>query len=190
MKEQFNEIAIEQVVRLQAMVNQVLTLAYSNSKQLDLKREDIDIRQMIGSLITKFSVEKDKEIQFTEKYDLKHVVVHADALYLSNAISNLIDNAIKYSGESVQIGIECTVGDKLIHIRVKDNGFGISQKDQQKIFERFERGAEIKRNYVSGFGLGLNYVKEVIEAHGGVVALSSREGYGSEFTITIPVHVE
>jgi two-component system phosphate regulon sensor histidine kinase PhoR len=187
MKGKFNEIAIEQVVKLQAMVNQVLTIAYLNNKHIGLKKEDIDLNQMIKSLITKFSVKKDKEIRFTEKYDLKNVIVYADSLYLSNAISNLIDNAIKYSGESVLIEIECTTGEKLIYIQVKDNGFGISQKDQQKIFERFERGAEIKRNYVSGFGLGLNYVKEVIEAHGGVVALSSREGYGSEFTITIPI---
>jgi two-component system phosphate regulon sensor histidine kinase PhoR len=118
---------------------------------------------------------------------LKDEIVHADLLHLTNAISNLIDNAIKYSGDSVQIDIECKAIDRQVHIKINDNGFGISKSDQQKIFDRFERGAEIKRNSISGFGLGLNYVKQVIEAHGGVVALSSKEGKGSEFTITIPI---
>jgi two-component system phosphate regulon sensor histidine kinase PhoR len=189
MKRKFNDIATKQTLNLQAIINQILITAYVDQKQLTLNKQEIDLPQMIHSLIDKFMVWKEKNIEFSEKYDLKNSIICADPFYLENAINNLIDNAIKYSGDSVKIDIECTDGCKQIYIHIKDNGLGISEKDQQKIFDPFERGAEIKRKRISGFGLGLNYVKYVIEAHGGVVALVSREGVGSEFIITIPVHL-
>ncbi|MDR2804497.1 MAG: HAMP domain-containing histidine kinase [Dysgonamonadaceae bacterium] len=187
MKAKFTEIAIEQSINLQAMVNQILTVAYIDKKEVLLTKEEIDLEKIIQSLMDKFGVNDRKTIEFNLQYDLKDGIVYADKLYLTNVISNLIDNAIKYSGNSVRIDIECKVVNDQIHIKVKDNGFGISKIDQQKIFQKFERGAEIKRNSISGFGLGLNYVKRIIEAHGGAVALSSKEGEGSEFTITVPV---
>jgi two-component system phosphate regulon sensor histidine kinase PhoR len=187
LQNQFLDIGIEQTLNLQAMVNKVLVTAYANHKVLALKKDSVDIVKMVNFLITNFKLKNDKDIRFTTKYDLNDTLVYADDFYLRNVISNLFDNAIKYSGESVQIDFECTASDKQIYIRIKDNGWGISPADQEKIFERFERGAEIKRNRASGFGLGLNYVKKVIEAHGGIIALTSKEGLGSEFIITLPV---
>jgi two-component system phosphate regulon sensor histidine kinase PhoR len=189
MKNKFNVIAIEQILNLQSIVNQILIVAYANRKQLTLNKREIDLPEMIHSLIDEFMVRKEKDIEFSEKYDLKGNPVYADPFYLKNAISNLIDNAIKYSGNPVKIDIECTADDKQISIHVRDNGLGISKNDRQKIFDRFERGAEIKRKRISGFGLGLNHAKYVIEAHGGTIALVSREGVGSVFTITIPIHL-
>jgi two-component system phosphate regulon sensor histidine kinase PhoR len=189
MKNKFNTIAIEQTLNLQSIINQLLTVAYAEQKQLTLNKQEIDLPEMIHSLIDKFMIRKEKNIEFSEKYDLKENQIYADPFYLKNAISNLIDNAIKYSGNAVKINIECTAGDKQIYIHIKDNGLGISKNDQQKIFNRFERGEEIKRKQISGFGLGLNYVKSVTEAHGGAIALVSREGVGSEFTITIPINL-
>jgi two-component system phosphate regulon sensor histidine kinase PhoR len=187
MRSKFNAIGMEQTLNLQAIVNRILTIAYIEKKQLTLNIQAVNLPKMVQSLIDKFTIKGGKMMKFLSKFDLKEAVVCADSFYLNNAISNLIDNAIKYSGDSVKIEIECTAGDKQIHIRVRDNGFGISPKDQQKIFKRFERGAEIKRKQVSGFGLGLNYVQKVIEAHGGAVAVLSQEGVGSEFIITIPI---
>jgi two-component system phosphate regulon sensor histidine kinase PhoR len=189
MKNKFNAIATEQTLNLQDIVNRILTIAYIDQKQLALNKQAIDLPQMMHSLIDKFMVRNEKNIIFSEKYDLKENQIYADSFYLKNAISNLIDNAIKYSGNSVKIDIQCTMEDKQIYIRIKDNGLGVSEKDRQKIFDRFERGTEIERKQVSGFGLGLNYVKRVIEAHGGVIALVSTEGIGSEFVITIPMHL-
>jgi len=182
----FNAIAIEQVVNLQATVNRILTLAYIDKKQLALNKQTVDLPAMVRSLIDNFTVKSNKTIEFQTFFDLHNSNVCADPYYLNNAISNLIDNAIKYSGDSVKIEIECTAGEKQICIRVKDAGFGISSNDQLKIFKPFERGAEIKRNRISGFGIGLNYVQRVIEAHEGKVTVSSREGIGSEFIITFP----
>jgi len=189
MKNKFISIAMEQTINLQAIIDQILTVAYAGQKQLALNKQEIDLPKMIHSLVDKFRVRKEKDIEFSEKYHLKNDPIYADSFYLKNAISNLIDNAIKYSGNTVKIDIECTVEDKQLYIHIKDNGFGILEKDQQKIYKLYERGAEIKRQRISGFGLGLNYVKYVIEAHGGTIALISKERVGSEFIITIPTHL-
>jgi len=188
-KSRFTTVAIEQTTNLQSIIDQILTIAHAGHKRLTLNKEEIDLPQMIRSLIDTFRVRKEKDIEFSEKYDLKEIPVYADPFYLKNAISNLIDNAIKYSGNTVEINIGCTAEGDRISIRIKDNGFGISEKDQQKIYDPFERGAEIKRKRINGFGLGLSYVKYVMEAHGGNVSFVSKEGAGSEFTITIPIQL-
>ena len=180
-------IAIDQVISLQMIVDQILTLASIEEKQLSLNKQAVNLPEMIQSLIDKFTVDLHKTIVFQTSYNLKNNCVYADQLYLNNAISNLIDNAIKYSGNSVEISIMCEDKEEHVSIHVKDNGFGISLTDQSKIFRRFERGAEIKRNRVSGFGIGLSYVQQVIEAHGGKVSVSSQEGVGSEFIIILPI---
>jgi two-component system phosphate regulon sensor histidine kinase PhoR len=187
MRKKFSAIAIEQTINLQKTVNQILTLTCFEKKQIVLNKQAVDLPVMIRSLIDQFSVKSNKNISFQVSYDLKNISVYADLLYLNNAVSNLIDNAIKYSGDSVAIEIECIAGEKHITVSVKDNGFGISAKDQLVIYNRFERGAEIKRNCISGFGIGLNYVRQVIEAHGGTVTVLSQEGVGSEFIITLPL---
>jgi len=186
MQQKFYTIALDQVISLQEIVNQILTLSAIEKRQLSLHKQLIDLPVMIQSLIDKFTINTGKIIVFHTSYNLKNNYVFADPLYLNNVISNLIDNAIKYSGDPVEIKIECASIEKKTNIHVKDNGFGISKIDQLKIFKRFERGAEIKRNHISGFGIGLNYVQQIIEVHGGTVALSSQEGIGSEFIITLP----
>ena len=185
--QKFNTIAIEQVINLQTTVNQILTLAYIEKKQLTLNKQPVDLPVLIQSLIDNFSVKSHKIIEFQTFFDLKNCKACADPYYLKNAISNLIDNSVKYSGDRVNIIIECMTGEKQVSISVKDNGYGISSNDQLKIFKQFERGAEIKRNRISGFGIGLHYVQQVIEAHGGTITVVSREGLGSEFVITLPV---
>ena len=188
-RQKFNSIAIDQVIGLQNTVNQILTLAFIEKKQLTLNKQLIDLPAMIQSLTDEYNIKAHKGITFQTSFDLKGNVVYADLFYLNNVISNLIDNAIKYSNDSVNIEIICHAVEKQVVIHVKDNGFGISQNDQLKIFKRFERGAEIKRNRISGFGIGLNYVHQVIEAHGGNVSVLSQKGIGSEFIITFPIQI-
>jgi len=186
-KEKFCEVAMEQVFNLQTLTDQVLTIAKAEQNQLSLDLQTVDLPEMIQLLIKKFTLSGSKSMEFETNYNLKNAVVCADPLHLSRAVGNLIDNAIKYSGDTVHIAIECIAGEKQIFIKVKDNGFGISEKDQQKIFEKFERGMELKRNAIRGFGIGLNYVKQVAVAHNGTIALSSIEKRGSEFVIAIPI---
>ena len=189
MRKKFCSVGIEQSLNLQKTVDQILTLAYIEKRQLTLDKQLVNFPAMIQSLIEEYTIKSNNVVTFKTSYNLKDSIIYADVFYLNNAISNLIDNAIKYSGDSVEILIECLAGEKQVYIHVKDNGFGISQKDQEKIFKRFERGAEIKRNRISGFGIGLNYVQQVIEAHGGSVTLLSQKGVGSEFIISMPTHI-
>jgi two-component system phosphate regulon sensor histidine kinase PhoR len=186
-RNKFYAIASGQIFNLQSLVNEILTVAYIEEKQLSLNKQTIDLPQMIQSLMDKFAIKGGKPVRFVENYDIPDVSVYVDPLYLNNAISNLIDNAIKYSGDSVLIEINCFVKENQVHICLKDNGLGISRKDQQNVFKKFERGAEIKMKKVTGFGLGLNYVQKVVEAHGGTVTLLSQLGVGSEFVISIPL---
>ena len=186
MKDRFLQIAIEQNKNMQIAIDQMLIAVSTDKKQFPLNKQKIDIPLMIDNLINNFSIKEEKEIRFSQSYMLNQASVYADSFYLSNAISNLIDNAVKYSGISVDIQIECINRDGYIHFCVKDNGFGVPQKDQLKIFEKFERGPETKKKRINGFGIGLNYVKTIAEIHDGTVTISSREGEGSVFSIILP----
>ena len=99
----------------------------------------------------------------------------------------MVDNAIKYSGASVAIDINCQLTDDGLIISIKDNGYGIAKKDQQIIFAKFERGAAVTRKEAKGFGLGLAYVKSIVNAHGGTVNLFSTKGEGTTFELFFPI---
>ncbi len=173
---------------LLALTEKVLTLSKLENHQLNLFREMLSLRSMLDDLIEKFSAKADKPVHFSLALEAETVV--ADGEFLKEAISNLIDNAIKYSGASVAITISsfCKL-DGAVVIKVKDNGFGIPLKDQSRIFEKYERASATERRRkggASGFGLGLNYVFRVAEAHGGTVEVESIEGEYSEFSLSLP----
>ena len=167
---------------LLALTEKVLTLSKLENHQLNLFREMLSLRSMLDDLIEKFSAKADKPVHFSLALEAETVV--ADGEFLKEAISNLIDNAIKYSGASVAITISSFCKpDGAVVIKVKDNGFGIPLKDQSRIFEKYERASATERSRkggASGFGLGLNYVFRVAEAHGGTVEVESIEGEYSE----------
>ena len=172
---------------LLALTNKILTIAKLESEEIALAKQEVPIGQIVDDLIEKFIVKKTKNVEFITYISTDFV--YADAEYLKEAISNLIDNAIKYSGGHVIIEITCETKGSYDRIKVKDNGFGISLKDQSLIFEKFERGAAVRRSSkggATGFGLGLNYVQQVVVAHGGTVSIDSIEGKYSEFIIIIP----
>lgn len=184
-------IANDEVEHLLMLTNKILTLSKMESGTLKLDKTNIQIAPVIEDLIEKYSVKAGKPIAFST--DIRQKQVYAEAEYLKEAISNLIDNAIKYSGDSVRIDISVGSDDTYTWVKVKDNGFGISHQDQKKIFEKFERAAAIDRNRkggAAGFGLGLNYVYRVAEAHGGEVRVFSIEGQSSEFTIYLPILIQ
>lgn len=191
LKENYFSIVESEVNHLQVLTNKVLTLAKLEKCQLDMNKIRLELEPMIDDLIEKFSIKSTKPIHFTKNLGAK--VVSADEEYLKEAISNLIDNAIKYSKESVEVAISSRIDEKSIIIKVRDNGLGISDKDQKVIFEKFERASAVKRTRkggATGFGLGLNYVYQVMQAHGGGVYVNSIEGEYSEFILYIPKIIE
>lgn len=142
---------------------------------------------LMGLKVLRSGKVADKPVSF--RLHIEEEDVYADEEYLKEAVSNLIDNAIKYSKESVEIEITSCLNHPYTQIKVRDNGIGIPLAAQRTVFDKFERvvacpdGTTPK---VSGFGLGLNYVMNVARAHGGYVSVESREGKYSEFTISLP----
>ena len=187
-KEKYFDIMEDEEEHLLALVNKVLTLSKLEEGKLLLEKKEVSLRHIIEDLTEKFTAKAEKPVEFI--LDLQEEKVYADEEFLKEAVSNLIDNAIKYSEESVQIKISSSASSNgYTHISVKDNGMGIPLKEQGKIFEKFERASAVQRNRkggAPGFGLGLNYVFHVVRAHHGSVKLESIEGEYSEFTINIP----
>ena len=190
-KNHYFTIVENELEHLLALSNKVLTLAKLEQHKLQMNKKEVPLSPMIEDLIEKFTIKTEKTIHFTT--DLKTEKVYADEEFLKEAISNLIDNAIKYSKESVKINISSSSDANHDIINIYDNGIGIPQKDQKKIFEKFERASAIKQTRKggpSGFGLGLNYVYQVMEAHEGRVYINSIEGEFSEFSLLIPKIIE
>lgn len=191
LKEKFFKIIDDEAGHLISLTNKVLTISKLESHKLEMNKTKFLLEPMITDLIEKFSTKSAKQVHFIT--DLQAEEVYADAEYMMEAISNLIDNAIKYSQESVEIKISSLTNATYTLIKVHDNGIGISEKDQKMIFEKFERASAFKRSRlgkVAGFGLGLNYVYQVMEAHEGNVTVNSIEKEFSEFTLYVPIKNE
>jgi two-component system phosphate regulon sensor histidine kinase PhoR len=187
MREKFGKTAMDQVSSLLMLVEKILTIAKMEEGKLTLERTPVDLSGIANELENRFSLSKEKQITILTSVELGDQIPYLDKTLIKDAIANLMENAIKYSGDSVRIELNCYVENKQLFIRVRDNGLGISEEDKQKIFEKFERGAAVGRKGAKGFGLGLNYVKRATEAHGGIVVLYSKEKEGSEFTMVLPL---
>lgn len=187
-REKYFRIAEGEVDHLLTLTNKVLTVSKLEQHKLDMQKEKIELPPMIDKLVDKFTAKADKPIRFIK--DLQATEVYADAEYLEEVLDNLIDNAVKYSKESVEITLSSSCNGRHTFLRVHDNGIGISDKDQKVIFNKYERGATGRRKRkqgASGFGLGLNFVQQVVEAHGGNIFVNSIEGEFTEFVISLPL---
>ena len=187
-KEKYYTIAENEVDHLLTLTNRVLTLSKLESHKLEMNREDVQLEPIIENLTLKFSAKAQKPVRFTA--DLKAPAVYADKEYLEEVLSNLMDNAIKYSKpEGVDIRIRSELNEKYTVIKVHDNGLGISEADQRTIFNKYERaaaGRKKNKDKPSGFGLGLNFVQQVMNAHEGKVFVTSIEGEFTEFALFFP----
>jgi two-component system phosphate regulon sensor histidine kinase PhoR len=189
-KEKYYTIIEEEAEHLLALVNKLLTISKLENKKLILNKWDINIEPIIADLIDKAKAKADKPLEIVTDLKIKNVL--ADEQYLTEAIANLLDNAIKYSKDEIKIKISTIDTDKNVLLKVRDNGIGITKEEQQIIFDKFGRAATHEKNRkggVSGFGLGLNYVDQVMQAHGGKVTVSSEKDKYSEFTLYIPKNV-
>ena len=186
-KEKYYSIIEEEAEHLLALVNKLLTISKLENRKLILNKHEMDLEPIINDLMEKAKAKATKPIEVTTRLEVKQVM--ADEQYLTEAIANLIDNAVKYSKDEIGIEIKTWDTDKHVLLKVRDNGIGMTKEEQQVIFDKFGRAAIHEKNRtggVSGFGLGLNYVDQVMQAHGGKVTVASEKDKFSEFTLFIP----
>ena len=173
--------------RLSLLVENILQTAILDKGQFKLKIQTIDIHTLIEQTITNIKLQvENKEGEITVQLNAEKSVVNADRVHVTNIIFNLIDNALKYTYEKPHIEISTRNAMDGILISVKDNGIGISKENQRRIFDTMYRVPTGNIHNVKGFGLGLSYVKAVVEKHGGSISVESELEKGSEFTVYIP----
>ena len=169
-------------------IHQML-LQSTDEHGLRLKLRDFDLAEMLQALTEKkqWNVKEEKEFTILVDFLPTDNIISGDYHFLSAVFQNLVDNALKYSGDRVAIKITCEEIDvQFIRITIQDNGFGISSKNQKQVFERYNRGDHQNNHEIKGHGQGLHYVRTVISAHGGKIDLTSTEGEGTSITITLP----
>ena len=161
-------------------------ITFCDSTEIPLVKSRFSLRSLIEECIGKQNIPSGKEvrIEIVAEDDLE---IRADRMHLANIVCNLLENAIKYSREAVTIRIDYRMReDGMVQITVADNGIGIAKADQRYVFDKFYRSESAKDKAIPGIGLGLSYVKLLVEAHGGSISLDSTEGEGTTFTIVIP----
>lgn len=187
-KDRYFSIAETESDHLLTLTNKVLTISKLENHKLEMNKTTVDLVPMLDKLTEKFKTKSQKPVEFTLDFQSKSA--YADSEYLEEVISNLIDNSIKYSKDSVQINITAEESDRYTALKIRDNGLGIAEKDIHLIFQKFERTSAVKRNRrngVSGFGLGLSFVDQVVKAHHGKTFVTSIEGEFTEFIIYLPL---
>lgn len=173
--------------RLRQQVERVLQMARLEKEDIGLKKETVDMHQVIREAIKNTSTAlHEKSGSISCQLNATKSVIEADKLHLTNVLYNLIDNAIKYCKTSPQIVIRTSDVNKQLRIEIEDNGIGISGENQKRVFQKFYRVPTGNVHDVKGFGIGLNYVKSIVEAHKGNITLQSELGKGSTFNICLP----
>ncbi|GLU55126.1 sensor histidine kinase [Dyadobacter frigoris] len=173
-------IVQEEILRLQSQVEMVLSIAKAERNSLNLKKEKIDVNQVIDSLLLPF------EGKIKLKYEAANHFIEADIFHFRNMITNLIDNAIKYSPNLPEVVIRTFNKKNCLVICVEDKGLGIAREYQKKIFNKFFRISNADVHNVKGSGIGLSYVKQIVRSHHWHLELDSALGQGSTFSISIP----
>ncbi|MFT5859242.1 MAG: two-component system phosphate regulon sensor histidine kinase PhoR [Flavobacteriaceae bacterium] len=170
--------------RLSVLVERILQSATLDRGELTLRKEDLLFNELINDVVhrAKFRIAETGG-NIVLKIPVELITINADKLHLTNLISNLIDNAIKYSNGKPAILVTATHTNNILQLSVKDEGIGIKKEHLNKIFDKLYRIPTGNIHNVKGFGLGLSYVKAITDLHGWSVHVKSKYGTGSEFTI-------
>ncbi|MCO5230976.1 MAG: HAMP domain-containing histidine kinase [Chitinophagales bacterium] len=180
-------IIYEENKRLANHVEQVLQIARLEKGEIQLNKEERDIHSIIRSLVHHFDlISQDYNAIIETQLNANPSMLVIDEMHITNAIKNLIDNALKYNDKNPLIQISTQNNDNGISISVKDNGIGLSKANLNKIFEKFYRVQSGNIHDTKGFGLGLNYVKSIIDAHHGTIHVESKLKEGTTFIIYLP----
>jgi two-component system phosphate regulon sensor histidine kinase PhoR len=173
--------------RLGEMAEKILQTAILEKGNLHLRTEAIDMHELIADAIHKIAIQIEiRDGVISKSFKAEYPLIKADKVHLSNVIYNLLDNANKYSPRKPQIMVSTADAENGIYVSVNDKGMGISKANLKRIFEKLYRVPTGDVHNVKGFGLGLSYVKFIVEKHGGSITVDSEPGKGSTFTMFLP----
>lgn len=177
----------EENKRMNKQVETILQAARIERQEINLNLQQLNAHEVIRKVADNLTLQiQEKDGTLALKLNASKCIVTADEVHFSNIIFNLMDNAIKYSKDGLRIEIETLNSGHMIAIKVRDNGIGMNKETTARIFEKFYRAHTGNLHNVKGFGLGLSYVKAMVEAHNGRIRVESTPGKGSTFTIMLP----
>lgn len=184
----YSAIINQESKRLKQQIESVLKISVLDSGTLTISKETIDLSELIDRVVRTFKpIIESQNGDFTVDLCEGPLPLNGDPNHLENVLHNLIENGIKYSAGPPAIRIGSTRKNNSVEVRIADQGIGIPVNMQKRIFEKFFRVPTGDVHDTKGFGLGLYYVHRIIRSHGGQISVSSSEGRGSEFTITLPL---
>jgi signal transduction histidine kinase/tetratricopeptide (TPR) repeat protein len=188
-RQNYYDVLLEQSERLSLLTENVLSFAKMEEGKREFLFEQTDVKALLSNIVSTIQdrVQHDG-FAIETQIDASLVPVKADASALTQAINNLIDNAVKYSGASKRVVIRALNDEKSVVIEVEDFGLGIKKEEVNKIFDRFYRGGDELTRTVKGSGLGLTLVKQIVEAHKGTIQVESETGKGTIFTLRLPLY--
>ncbi len=184
----YTKIIIDEALKLKNQIDRVLSIS-DNNAIMPLKMERLDLHNLLRETLNGFfSNLNNPKATFNFKPGAVHSMIYGDIIQISNLITNLLDNSVKYSKESIEINIHTeNKNGRWIDIYFSDNGIGIDKEYQKKVFHKFFRVNTGNIHNVKGFGIGLNYVKQIAKAHKGKITLHSEPGKGTTFILTLPL---
>ncbi|MDQ0968718.1 two-component system phosphate regulon sensor histidine kinase PhoR [Flavobacterium sp. W4I14] len=181
-------IIYDENVRLGSHIERVLSIARLEKGELEMERTEVDVNDLIVIVLDSMELQLQKRNAIINVHtDAEHAVVYGDELHLSNVIYNLIDNANKYSSDTPEISITTRNTSKNLILEIADKGIGMTKEQSKRIFDQFYRVPTGNLHDVKGFGLGLNYVQDIIKKLNGTIKVSSEKDRGTTFEISLPL---
>jgi two-component system phosphate regulon sensor histidine kinase PhoR len=186
----FSSIIKEENQRMHRQVETILKAALMDKQEVNLMLKPTHVHEVIKDIADNFTLQlNDKSGKVEMDLEATNDLIDADEVHFPNLINNLVDNSVKYSKDNVppEIKISTAANGKNMTIRFEDNGIGMTKETVKRIFEKFYRAHTGNVHNVKGFGLGLSYVKTMVDAHGGHIKVDSTPGKGSIFTLELPL---
>jgi two-component system phosphate regulon sensor histidine kinase PhoR len=186
----FTNIIKEENKRMNKQVETILQAALLDKQEVQLNLKKLPAHDLITSALNNITLQvEEKQGKLDIQFDAEKDIILADEVHFTNLINNLLDNAVKYSKENLAIKLTTFNSGANIKIKIEDNGIGMNKETVNRIFEKFYRAHTGNIHNVKGFGLGLSYVKTMVDAHHGTIKAESILGKGSTFVITIPLAI-
>ncbi|HET8886575.1 MAG TPA: PAS domain S-box protein [Salinimicrobium sp.] len=184
MSELFIQKSLNQVNKLNTLVNDLLHMSRMESGKLEFNREEFDLREMLQDITETYGYSH-KSHKIISDFGESPAIIEADKQRIEQAMNNIITNAIKYSPKADEIYVKLEIRRDMATVVVKDKGIGLSEKQRKMLFTRFYRAENTKG--ISGLGLGLYLTKQIIDRHNGYISVKSKLGEGSEFSVNLPL---